>query len=108
MGAIIAVVVGIVTSFTSAWISWFFTRKKYNTEVSSNVIHNMKESLDFYKALSDDNKRRLDATIKRNDELEGEIKELRRLVNTLVITTCKNMSCKLRQIEQLEQSNNRE
>lgn len=30
----------------------------------------MKESLDFYRQLSDDNKSRLEEVLKRNDELE--------------------------------------
>ena len=97
-GVIVTAVIGIITSFISAWTSWFFTRKKYNTEVSNNIIKNMEESLEFYKNLSDDNKKRLDATIKRNDELEDEIRELRKLVNSLMIYACKDMSCKLRQI----------
>ena len=40
---------GIVTTVASGFTSWFFTRKKYNSEVDNNVIQNMKESLDFYK-----------------------------------------------------------
>lgn len=57
----------------------------------------MRESLEFYKQLSDDNKERLDEMIKRNDELEAEIKELRRQVTALMMMTCKDLTCKLRQ-----------
>lgn len=35
----------------------------------------MKESLEFYKQLSDDNKKRLDEALKRSDYLEEEVKE---------------------------------
>lgn len=96
-GIVITGIIGIITSVASAWTSWFFARKKYNSEVDQNVIHNMKDSLEFYKQLSDDNKLRLDEMIKRNDELEDEIKELRKQVSELMLLTCKDLTCKLRQ-----------
>lgn len=97
-GVIITAIIGIITSIASGWTSWFFTRKKYNSEVDQNVIHNMNESLEFYKKLSDDNKQRLDEMLRRNDELEEEIKELRGQITTIMMMTCKDLTCKLRQI----------
>ena len=96
LGVIITAIIGIVTSFTSAWVSWFFTRKKYSAEVDETVIHNMKESLEFYQKLSDDNKNRLDSMIRRNDELEEEMKDLRRQVSTLMNYMCIDLTCQLR------------
>lgn len=96
LGIIITAAIGVVTSFTSAWISWFFTRKKYSAEVDETVIHNMKESLEFYQKLSDDNKNRLDSMIRRNDELEEEMKDLRRQVSTLMNYMCIDLTCQLR------------
>ena len=96
LGIIITAAIGVVTSFTSAWISWFFTRKKYSAEVDETVIHNMKESLEFYQKLSDDNKNRLDSMIKRNEELEEEMKDLRRQVGTLMNYMCIDLTCQLR------------
>ena len=96
LGIIITAAIGIVTSFTSAWVSWFFTRKKYSAEVDETIIHNMRESLEFYKTLSNDNKDRLDSMIKRNEELEEEMKDLRRQVNTLMNYMCVDLTCQLR------------
>ena len=62
--------VGVVSSIISAWTSWFFARKKYNSEVDNNLIQNMQDSLNFYKQLSDDNRKRLDDVLKRNEDLE--------------------------------------
>lgn len=93
---IVTAILGIITSFVSAWVSWFFTRKKYSAEVDENIIHNMNESLEFYKKLSDDNRSRLDLMIKRNESLEEELKELRKQVNTLMTYTCINMACQMR------------
>lgn len=96
LGIIITAAIGIVTSFTSAWVSWFFTRKKYSAEVDENVIHNMNESLEFYKKLSDDNRNRLDLMIKNNEELEEEMKDLRKQVNVLMTYMCTDLTCQLR------------
>lgn len=97
-GILITAIIGVITSVASGWTSWFFTRKKYNSEVDQNVIHNMREALEFYRQLSDDNKQRLDEMTKRNDELEEEIKELRKQMTALMMMTCKDLTCKLRQV----------
>lgn len=96
LGIIITAIIGIAVSFTSAWVSWFFTRKKYSAEVDENVIHNMNESLEFYKKLSDDNRSRLDLMIKNNEELEEEMKDLRKQVNVLMTYMCTDLTCQLR------------
>lgn len=94
---IIIAIIGIISTVVSGWVSWFFTRKKYNVEIDNNIISNMRESLEFYKQLSDDNKQRLDEVLKRNDALDVEIKELRKQVSELMLMTCKDLTCKLRQ-----------
>lgn len=100
---IITAIIGLISSFASGWVSWFFTRKKYNSEVDSTIIANMKESLDFYKQLSDDNRTRLEEVLKRNDELEErdkkleeEVRELRKQVFNLMGSICMDLTCTLR------------
>lgn len=93
---IITALIGTVTSAISAWLSWFFTRKKYGAEVDQNIIQNMKESLEFYKQLSDDNKQRLDEMRKENAELKADLKDLQKSVNILMAQVCVNLSCQLR------------
>lgn len=95
-GILITALIGIVTTFTSGFTAWFFARKKYNSEVDNNLISNMKESLDFYKKLSDDNRERLDEVLKRNDNLEEEVKELRQQVMSLMTSICTDLSCQIR------------
>ena len=95
-GILITALIGIVTTFTSGFTAWFFARKKYNSEVDNNLINNMKQSLEFYKQLSDDNKQRLEEALKRSDNLESEVKELRQQVMALMTTICTDLSCQLR------------
>lgn len=52
-----------------------FARKKYNSEVDNNLIENMQKSLEFYKKLSDDNKKMLDEVLNRNEDFIKFIKE---------------------------------
>ena len=94
---IITGLVGLITTISSSVVTWLLARKKYNTEVDSNVIKNMSDSLEFYKKLADDQKDRLDELTHRNRELENEVRELRKQVFTLMNSVCYNLECTLRQ-----------
>ena len=96
LGILITGGVGIITTVISGWTSWFLTRRKYNSEVDNNLIENMQQSLEFYKKLSDDNKNRLDEVLKRNAELEQEIKDLRKQMFSLMNSICTDLTCQLR------------
>lgn len=96
LGILITGGVGIITTVISGWTSWFFARRKYNSEVDNNLIENMQQSLEFYKKLSDDNKDRLDEVLKRNAELEQEIEDLRKQMFSLMNSICTDLTCQLR------------
>lgn len=96
MTEILIAVIGVFTTIVSGWASWFFTRRKYNSEVDNNVIANMQQSLEFYMKLSDDNKARLDEALRRNDALENEVQQLRQQIFELMNNICYDMSCELR------------
>lgn len=96
LGILITGGVGLVSTIVSGWTSWFFARKKYDSEVDSNLINNMKESLDFYEKLSTDNKERLEEVLKRNAELEQEVGELRKQMFNLMGSICTDLTCQLR------------
>lgn len=96
LGILITGGVGIITTVISGWTSWFFARRKYNSEVDNNLIENMQQSLEFYKKLSDDNRNRLDEVLKRNAELEQEIKDLRKQMFSLMNSICTDLTCQLR------------
>ena len=96
LGILITGGVGIITTVISGWASWFFARRKYNSEVDNNLIENMQQSLEFYKKLSDDNKNRLDEVLRRNAELEQEIRDLRKQMFSLMNSICTDLTCQLR------------
>lgn len=95
------------TSALSSCITWILAKRKYNAEVDNHLIENMKESLDFYRQLSDDNKNRLEEVLKRNEQLEirdakleEEVRELRAQLFTLMHNLCYNLTCQIRQKEE--------
>ena len=91
--------VGTLSTIVSSWITWFITRKKYNSEVDNNLIQNMQESLDFYRKLSDDNRTRLEEVLKRNEDLEEEVRELRTQLFSLMSSICTDLTCQIRRRE---------
>ena len=103
LGILITGVIGFITTIVSGWTSWFFARKKYNSEVDNQLIKNMNESLEFYKKLSDDNRDRLEEVLKRNDKLERrderleeEIRQLRTQMLNFMGSLCTDLTCQLR------------
>jgi hypothetical protein len=96
LGILITGGVGIITTVISGWTSWLFARRKYNSEVDNNLIENMQQSLEFYKKLSDDNENRLDEVLRRNAELEQEIRDLRKQMFSLMNSICTDLTCQLR------------
>ena len=96
LGILLTGGIGLVTTIVSGWTSWFFARKKYDSEVDSNLISNMKVSLDFYEKLSTDNRERLEEVLKRNTELEQEVRELRKQMFNLMRSICTDLTCQLR------------
>lgn len=96
IGVLITGIIGLCSTVVSGWVSWFFTRKKYYSEVDKNLIENMEKSLEFYKKLSDDNRQRLAEMAERNAKLEDELRELRMQVLTLTTNICMDLTCRKR------------
>lgn len=96
MEIIILIITNILAPVITGFATWLMAKKKYNSEVDNTVIGNMKESLEFYKQLSDDNKQRLIEILERNDQLEKELSTLRNQVMTLTMNICMDLTCKNR------------
>ena len=90
--------VGVVCATISSGVTFFFTRKKYDTEVDSQQIQNMSEAFDTYKKMMEENmssqKKLMDNTINfqneviksqnvKIEELQKENDALKKQVNDL-------------------------
>lgn len=83
---IITAICGIVTTVISALLTFFTTRKRYISEVKANDVNTLKESLEFYKTLSDDTKLRLEELLAKNREFEETITQLKGKNQELSVT----------------------
>ena len=86
---IITTIVGLTTTIISSWTTYFFTRKKYNSEVDNNLINNMKDSLEFYTNLSDDNSKRLQEILEDYNKLREQFEVVLSENNSLRIEVIK-------------------
>lgn len=102
---IVLIISNIVAPIVTGIITFLQTKKKYYTEVDATMIDNMKESLEFYKTLSDDNKNRLNEMIEKNSYLEKELSELKSQMLTLTMNICLDLTCKRRIIETAKSNN---
>ena len=85
--------VGLLTTTLSAWLSWFFARKKYNTEVDHNYLENLEKGLETYDSIIGHNKTEIEFLMKENAELRMEIGELRKQILNLTMNICMDLTC---------------
>ena len=95
----VLIITNILAPIITGFASWLMAKKKYYSEVDSTVIANMKESLEFYKQLSDDNRERLKEVLDKNDQLEKEVSELKSQMLKLAMNISMDLTCKNRILE---------
>lgn len=93
VGILITGAVGLVTTIVSGWTSWFFARKKYNTEVDSNEIENLKKSLEFYESIVKDNNKKLQFYIDLAENNRVEVYRLKGIIHRLLNNSCLDNGC---------------
>lgn len=77
-------------------VTWFLTRKKYNTEVDSNYIKNIEDGLKTYDDIIKHNRDEIKQLITEKNELRKEVDDLRKQVNDLLFNICLDLTCKRR------------
>lgn len=90
---------GIVAACSSV-LAWFLARRKYNAEVDNSVISGLKEALEIYKQISDDNKDRikenqvkLKEVLDENLQLKSELTILKAQVELMLRYNCMRANC---------------
>lgn len=96
LGVIITACIGIVTTFFSSLITRIFTKKKYNAEVDTTTIENIKASLEVYQNMVKDLGRKLDIYGKIIDKNKGDLIRLKNVVIKMMGKICTVESCKNR------------
>lgn len=98
-GIIITGAVGIVTNV----VTWFLARRKYNTEVDSNEIENLRKSLEFYENIVKDNNKKLAFYIDLAENNRVEVYRLKGVIHRLLNNSCLDNGCIKRQFYTEEQ-----
>lgn len=93
VGILITGGIGLITTIVSGWTSWFFARKKYNTEVDSNEIENLKKSLEFYENIVKDNNKKLQFYIDLAENNRIEVYRLKGVIHRLLNNSCLDNGC---------------
>lgn len=95
--SLIAGIVTLVTNLTTGVVTWLLARRKYNTEVDSNEIENLKKSLEFYEDIVRDNNRKLQFYIKLSEDNRVEVYRLKDIIHRLLNNSCLDNVCTKRQ-----------
>ena len=103
VGILITGGIGLLTTIVSSWASYFFARKKYNTEVDSNEIENLKKSLEFYEEIVRDNNKKLQFYIDLAENNRIEVYRLKGVIHRLLNNSCLHNGCVKRMIYTEEQ-----
>lgn len=106
VGILITGGIGLVTTIVSGWTSWFFARKKYNAEVDSNEIENLKKSLEFYESIVKDNNKKLQFYIDLAENNRVEVYRLKGVIHRLLNNSCLDNGCIKRMFYTEEQIRN--
>lgn len=85
--------IGLATTVLGSVTSWFISRKRYNTEVDSNEIDNLKKSLEFYENIVKDNNEKLQFYIKVSENNRVEVYRLKSIVHRLLNNSCIDSQC---------------
>ena len=103
---IIVAIVGVITSALSSWFSWVLSKKKYNSEVKSSELDNLKKSLEFYESIVNDNNKKLTFYIKMAEDNRVEVFRLKGTIFNILNAACLNKGCSERQFYTEEEIKN--
>lgn len=89
MEELIIAATGLLTTITS----WLLAKKKYKADVDHTVIENLQEALKTYDDIIKHNRTEIEILMKDNEDLRGEISDLRKQVLSLTLNICMDLRC---------------
>lgn len=103
---LISALVGVICSGLSSFITFLFTKKKYNTEVESQQIKNLNDAFELYQKTMEDSinsqkktfEDKIDLLQKENSDLRSQVNQLQMEMINILGTICLDTTCKLRKI----------
>lgn len=92
----ILLITNIVAPIITGTVTWIQAKKKYNAEVDSARIDNLKDIIDTQATQIHKLQESVDLYMNRNKQLETEIVELRKQMFNLMTSICLDFTCKHR------------
>lgn len=93
---VILLITNILSPIITGYVTYRQTKKRYETEVDSDLIDNLTKSLNFYQTIVEDNQAKLMDLLKQNKELEQKIDDLKKEVALLYQYSCIKEDCTVR------------
>lgn len=93
MDAVITALITLVTTSIGSLVSWLLAKRRYNSEVDSNEIENLKKSLEFYERIVQDNNEKLQFYIKLAEANRVEVYRVKGIVYRIFNNACTDNNC---------------
>ena len=93
MNILITAIIAAITTAIGSIITFIFTKKKYNAEVESVEITNLKTSVEVYEKITKESIDRLTYYIDLTETLSKEQYRLKSIVWKLINATCLDDAC---------------
>ena len=90
-------IVTLITTSVASILSWFLAKRKYNSEVDTNEIENLKKSLEFYEKIVEDYNTKLQFYIKLAQSNKVELYRVKGILYKILNNSCTNNMCTQRE-----------
>lgn len=100
---LITIVTAVISSAASGWAGWFFARRKYNAEVESNDLQNLRDRVQVVNDIIATLKTELDRINDENQKLRNENDLMdQKITNltTIILNHGINIKKELRDVEE--------
>lgn len=89
---IVTALVGLICTTVSSFVTFFLTKRKYNTEVDSQQIKNMNESFEIYKKVMNEamatQNTKIELLQRENENLRNQVNRLQAQIISLIGMMC--------------------
>lgn len=110
VSTITTALIGLICTLVSSGVTFLFTRRKYNEEVTSQKLDNITKAFDLsqkvYKATTEIQNEKIKKLQDENDKLKKEIWNLRQEMAELLPYVCNSSNCLKRKINQSSTKDN--
>ena len=110
---LITAIAGLLCTIIGSTVTFFLTKRKYNTEVDAQQIKNMSDSFDTYKKMMESNitaqketmeiviqsqNQKLEMLQKENDSLKLQVSQLQQQMINILGSICLDATCRMRKM----------